>query len=115
VTAAMDEDIIQVFTTTEKKEDAERIARALIDAKLAACVQIMGPIESTYRWKGKIERTAEWFCFIKSTQKMYPELESAIKKEHPYEVPEIIAVPVSGGSADYLEWLKSSVKDRPQD
>jgi len=106
----MEEDIIQVFTTTEKKEDAERIAKSLIDAKLAACVQIMGPIESTYRWKGKIEKSAEWFCFIKSTKKLYPDLESAIKKEHPYEVPEIIAVPVSGGSAEYLDWLKDQVK-----
>jgi len=107
----MEEEFIQVFTTTEKKEDAERIAKSVIEAKLAACVQIMGPIESTYRWKGKIERTAEWFCFIKSTKKMYPDLESAIKREHPYEVPEIIAVPVSGGSAEYLDWLKGQVKD----
>lgn len=108
----MEEDFIQVFTTTEKKEDAERIAKALIDAKLAACVQIMGPIESTYRWKGKIEKSAEWFCFIKSTKNLYPDLESAIKKQHPYEVPEIIAVPVSGGSADYLNWLKGQVKEQ---
>lgn len=107
----MEEDFIQVFTTTEKKEDAERIAKSVIEAKLAACVQIMGPIESTYRWKGKIEKSAEWFCFIKSTRKLYPDLEDAIKKEHPYEVPEIIAVPVSGGSADYLEWLKGQVKE----
>ncbi len=107
----MEEDFIQVFTTTEKKEDAERIAKIIIEAKLAACVQIMGPIESTYRWKGKIEKAAEWFCFIKSTKKLYPDLESAIKKEHPYEVPEIIAVPVSGGSAEYLDWLKGQVKE----
>lgn len=106
----MEADVIQVFTTTEKKEDAERIAKSVIEARLAACVQIMGPIESTYRWKGRIEKSVEWFCFIKSTNKLYSDLESAIKKEHPYEVPEIIAVPVSGGSADYLEWLKGQVK-----
>lgn len=106
----MEADVIQVFTTTEKKEDAERIAKSVIEARLAACVQIMGPIESTYRWKGRIEKSVEWFCFIKSTNKLYYDLESAIKKEHPYEVPEIIAVPVSGGSADYLEWLKGQVK-----
>jgi periplasmic divalent cation tolerance protein len=103
------EEIIQVFTTTEKKEDAERIARALIDGKLAACVQIMGPMESTYRWQGRIEKSVEWFCFIKTTQDAYPELEKTIKENHPYEVPEIIAVPVSGGSADYLAWLKGQV------
>lgn len=112
----MEEEFIQVFTTTEKREDAERIAQSLIDKKLAACVQIMGPVESTYRWQGKVEKSAEWFCFIKSTRKLYDDLEKAIKAEHPYEVPEIISVPISGGSSDYLQWLQGQVRkpDPPQ-
>lgn len=106
----MEDEFIQVFTTTGKRQDAERIAKALIDRKLAACVQIMGPVESTYRWQGRIEKSSEWFCFIKSTRDLFAELEKAIKEEHPYEVPEIISVPISGGSPDYLQWLKGQVE-----
>ncbi len=101
---------IQVFTTTDKKEDAEKIARAVVDGKLAGCVQIVGPVVSTYRWKGTIERAEEWLCFIKTREDLYAELEKAIRAIHPYEVPEIIAVPVSGGSGDYLRWLDGELK-----
>ncbi len=108
----MKDDHIQVFTTTEKKEDAENIARALIDKKLAGCVQIVGPVVSTYRWKGKIERAEEWLCFIKTREDLYGEIEKAVKAIHPYEVPEIIAVPVAGGSIDYMKWLDSELKKK---
>jgi len=100
---------IQVMTTTDKKEDAERIATYLVEKRLAACVQIAGPITSFYRWKGNMERTQEWQCWIKSKEVLYKEIEKAIKSVHPYEVPEIIAMPIIAGSRDYLEWLESEV------
>jgi len=100
---------IQVITTTEKKEDAEKIAVTLVERKLAACVQILGPIVSTYRWKGAIETATEWQCVIKSREGLYPEIEKAIQTVHPYEVPEIIVVPIMAGSRDYLEWLQGEL------
>jgi periplasmic divalent cation tolerance protein len=99
------ESYIQVITTTEKKEDAEKIALALVEKNLAACVQIAGPIVSTYRWKGTVETATEWQCVIKSKEGLYREIEKAIKAVHSYEVPEIIAFPIIAGSSDYLEWL----------
>lgn len=100
---------VQVVTTTEKKEDAEKIAITLVEGKLAACVQIVGPIVSTYRWKGTVETATEWQCVIKSREGLFPEIEKAIKAVHPYEVPEIIAVPIIAGSNDYLEWLRGEI------
>jgi len=104
------EEYIQVFTTTEKKEDAEKIAKVLIERRLAGCIQIVGPIVSTYWWKNNVEKAEEWLCFIKSKKTLYDELEKAIKEIHPYETPEIIAMPIVCGSKDYLEWLKSELK-----
>jgi len=106
----MMEEYIQVFTTTEKKEDAEKIAKALAEKRLAGCIQIVGPIRSTYWWKDKVETAEEWLCFIKSKKSLYDELEKAIKEIHPYEAPEIIAMPIVRGSKDYLEWLKNELK-----
>jgi periplasmic divalent cation tolerance protein len=103
------ESYIQVITTTEKKEDAEKMAMTLIERKLAACVQIVGPIVSTYRWKGTIETAMEWQCVIKSREGLYEEIEKSIKAVHPYDVPEIMVVPIIGGSSDYLEWLRGEV------
>lgn len=105
---------IQVSTTTEKKEDAERIARALVERRLAACVQIIGPIASTYWWKGNIARNPEWLCLIKSRQELYPALEKAIKEMHPYETPEIIALPIIAGSVEYLDWLGKETRENDQ-
>jgi periplasmic divalent cation tolerance protein len=101
---------IQVFTTTEKKEDAEKIAKVLVEKRLAGCIQIVGPIVSTYWWKGNLETAGEWLCFIKSKKTLYDELEKAIKEVHPYEAPEIIAVPIISGSKDYLGWLNNELK-----
>lgn len=106
----MTEEYIQVFTTTEKKEDAEKIAKALVEKRLAGCIQIVGPIVSTYWWKGNVETAGEWLCFIKSKKNLYEELEKAIKETHPYETPEIIAMPITAGSKDYLEWLNNELK-----
>ena len=102
------EKYIQIFTTTKKKEDAEKIARMLVEKRLAGCIQIL-PITSIYRWRG-IEREDEWLCLIKSKKTLYEELEKTIKEIHPYEIPEIIAVPIIAGSDDYLKWLNNELK-----
>ena len=104
-------DFIQVVTTTEHRADAERIARALVEERLAACVQVTGPITSTYRWHGKIETAQEWQCWAKSRRDLYNEVEQAIRRLHPYEVPEILAMPILAGSADYLKWLREETKE----
>ena len=103
-------DYVQVVTTTERKEDAERIARALVEARLAACVQVLGPITSTYRWKGAVETSQEWQCVAKTRSDLYTRLEEAVRGIHPYEVPEILAVPVATGSRAYLEWLDAELQ-----
>jgi len=106
------EEYIQVVTAIEKREDAEKIAKALVEKRLAAGVQILGPIVSTYWWKGTIERAEEWLCIIKSKKKLYEELEKSIKEIHPYETPEIFALPVVAGSKEYLKWLSNEVKKK---
>ena len=103
---------IQITTTTETKEEAQKIARYLVEKKLAVCVQISGPIESTYRWKGQVETTEEWLCLIKTQAALYKKVESAIKKRHLYETPEIIAVPIVRGSKEYLRWLDDEIKNK---
>ncbi len=106
------EDYIQVFTTTEKKEDAEIMAKTLVEKRLAGCIQVVGPILSTYWWKGNVETAEEWMCFIKSKKDLYGELERSIKEVHPYETPEIIAMPIVTGSKDYLRWLSNELKEK---
>ena len=101
---------IQVVTTSESKEDAEQIAWTLVEARLAACVQIVGPIISTYRWKGATETAEEWQCLAKSRADLFAEIDETIRGLHPYEVPEIIALPIAAGSSAYLEWLEAELK-----
>jgi len=101
---------IQISTTTETKEQAQKIAQYLVEEKLAACVQILGPIISVYRWKGKVENTQEWICLIKTLEDLYNKVETAIKSRHSYEIPEIIAVQICKGSPEYLSWLENEVK-----
>jgi periplasmic divalent cation tolerance protein len=96
---------LQVVTTTALREEADRIARELVETRLAACVQIVGPIASTYRWQGKIETSAEWQCWAKTRDDLFDRVSEAIRRIHPYEVPEILALPVVAGSASYLAWL----------
>ncbi len=100
---------IQVVTTTDKRDDAVAIARVLVEQRLAACVQIVGPITSVYRWKGQIETAEEWQCWAKSRDDRYAQIEQAIRQNHPYEEPEILAVPVTAASAGYLAWLDAQV------
>ena len=96
---------IQVFTTVEKREDADRIASSVVNKRVAACAQILGPIQSTYWWKGKVEEAGEWLLMMKTRQDLFSSLEKEIRAIHPYEVPEIIALPIVAGSASYLEWI----------
>jgi periplasmic divalent cation tolerance protein len=103
-------DALVVLTAVEKQEDGARLARLLIERRLAACVQVLAPMISIYRWRGKIEQSNEVLLLIKTARAVYPELEDAIKQNHPYETPEIIALPVESGSNDYLSWLGSSIK-----
>jgi periplasmic divalent cation tolerance protein len=100
-------EFIQVTTTVSKREDAGRISRAVVEKRLAACAQVVGPITSIYRWKGKIERAKEWMVVMKTRKALYPKLEKAIREVHPYEVPEIVATRIEAGSRDYLDWIRA--------
>lgn len=96
---------IQVLTAVDDEKKVDEIACALLEARVAACVQIMGPIRSSYWWKGKIEQAKEWMCLAKAKAEDYKEIETIIKSVHPYEVPEILAVPISFGYDPYLNWI----------
>jgi periplasmic divalent cation tolerance protein len=103
-------DYLQVLTAVATRADAERIARALVERRLAGCVQVAGPIHSTYWWEGVVETAEEYLCLVKSSREAYPELEAAIQELHPYDVPEIMAMPVAAGSAAYFSWLESELR-----
>jgi len=102
---------IQTLTTTATKPAAQAIARAVVERRLAGCAQVVGPITSTYWWQGKVETAEEWLCVMKSRQDLYEQLEQAICEVHPYEVPEILAMPVVEGSRDYLDWLDGELEN----
>jgi periplasmic divalent cation tolerance protein len=101
---------LQVLTSTGSEEEAERIAAALVERRLAACVQTIGPIGSRYRWQGKVETAREWLCLAKTEAGRYDELEAAIRELHSYEEPEIVATPIVAGSRGYLDWLGASLE-----
>ncbi len=100
---------LQVFTTTETKNMAEKIADALVEKRLAACVQVVGPISSTYIWKKKKVKNSEWLCIIKTSEKRYDDVATAIRRIHTYEAPEILAMPITRGNRAYLKWLSDTV------
>jgi periplasmic divalent cation tolerance protein len=104
---------IQVSTTVNSKETASKIARKLIDERLSSCVQVLGPIQSRYWWKGRIERATEWICLVKARSSDYPGIEASIKKVHPYDVPEILALPILYGYSDYLDWIRRETTRKP--
>ena len=101
---------VQIVTTTGLREDAQRIGRELVERRLAACVQVAGPISSTYRWCGNIETAEEWQCWAKCLLERFDEIQRAIRALHSYEVPEILAMPILAGSADYLAWLDEELR-----
>jgi len=102
-------DYLQVLTTIDSADAAERLARGIVDARLAACAQVVGPIRSVYRWQGEVHAEQEWQCLAKTTAERLDALIEHISGEHPYDEPEIIATPIVGGSAGYLGWLREQV------
>ena len=98
-------DKVVVLSTCESKEEADRLARHLVEQRLAACVNIIPGARSIYHWKGKVEDTAEFVLIIKSRRDRFVALRAELQKIHSYEVPEIIALPVVDGSEGYLGWL----------
>jgi periplasmic divalent cation tolerance protein len=101
----MEADGFLVFTTAESMEQAEEIADALLRRRLAACVQLVGPIRSRYWWKGEMAVASEWMCLIKTTRACLDPLADVIRATHTYDVPEMTATPITHGDAAYLEWL----------
>ncbi len=103
-------DHIQIVTTIDDQQKAAQIARVLVEERLAACVQVLGPVTSTYHWKGEVETGQEWLCVAKTRGDLYAQAEAAIRRVHPYEVPEVLAVPIVSGGRNYLDWLDSEVR-----
>ena len=101
----MPAEVLLVLTQVPDRACAEAMASALIEARLAACVSIGAPVDSLYHWRGKIETAKETPIAVKTSVARYPEVEAAIRARHPYELPEILAVPVSCGLAPYLGWV----------
>ena len=99
-----------VFSTCGSEQEAQKIARFLVERQLAACVNIVPQIESVYRWQGKMESAREWLLMIKTSADQFPAVRDAIRDTHSYEVPECIALSIEDGSSEYLEWLESSVR-----
>lgn len=99
-----------VVTTTDSDGEAERLARGLVEARLAACVQIVGPVRSAFRWEGSVSVETEWQLVAKTAAGRVEELTAWIAAEHSYDVPEVIAVPVTGGHAPYLRWVTEETR-----
>ena len=99
-----------VLTTTGNRDEAEKIATALVEAELAACVNIVGPIRSIYRWEGKVENTEEFLLLVKTWGAAYEDVEAKIRELHSYDLPECIALRVEKGAEEYLEWVEGAVK-----
>lgn len=99
------QNVLLVITTLPDRTSAEQLAGALIECRAAACVNVLAECSSFYRWQGKVENSNEIPLLIKTTQSAYPRLEQEILTRHPYELPEIVAVPLSAGLPDYLQWV----------
>lgn len=97
----------------ESVQEAQELAKEVVNARLAACVQVLGPVLSTYRWKGDVEVAEEWVCSMKTTSERFSALESFIKSRHAYETAEIIASPIVAGNPEYLEWIEDEILGKP--
>jgi len=100
---------VQVSTTLPDENTAHRLGRSLVEERLAACAQVVGPVLSTYWWRGAVEESREWYCYLKTTTASFPALSHRLQELHPYEVPEIIAVPIVEGSFEYLRWIEETL------
>lgn len=101
---------IEVHSTTDSREEADRIAAAVVEGRLAACAQVTAPIRSTYWWQGEIEESDEYLLLMKTTRDLFGELARVIRENHSYEVPDIVAVPIVEGNDDYLGWVRAETR-----
>ncbi len=101
-------DVVLVLTTVASPDLGEAMARALVEARLAACVNVLPPMTSVYRWKGAVERDTEYQLVIKTTRDRVPAIETRVRELHTYELPEFVVVPVVDGSAAYLQWVRET-------
>jgi periplasmic divalent cation tolerance protein len=104
-------EVWQVVTTTDTEDEAATLAAGLIDRHLAACVQVDGPIRSTYRWEGKATTDPEWRLTIKTTAERYPAMAAWLIEQHSYDVPELLATKVVTGNVDYIGWVSDEIDD----
>jgi periplasmic divalent cation tolerance protein len=102
-------DAIVVFITAPTADEATRLADALVEARLAACVQILPEMQSVYRWQGQVERQKEILMIVKTVASKFESLETTVRKIHSYETPEIVAFPLTTGSSSYLKWINETV------
>jgi periplasmic divalent cation tolerance protein len=103
-------EFLQITTTTGTRHDADQIAGELVSRRLAGCVQVSGPIQSTYRWQGKTETAEEWLCTAKTSREQLVAIQQLLDELHHYEVPELIATPIVDGSQKYLKWLAEQLQ-----
>jgi periplasmic divalent cation tolerance protein len=106
-------DALLVLVTTPSAEEAARLARALVEARLAACGNVVPQLRSIYRWQGEVHDEAEALLILKTTRASFAALRERVLELHPYDVPEVLALPVEAGSADYLAWLAHETKPGP--
>ena len=107
-------DKIVVLVTAGSEKEAERIARALVGKRLAACVNLVNPVQSVYRWEGKVTKEAEVLLVIKTSRTLFEQVRHEVENIHSYHVPEIICLPIIDGSANYLNWLAGSIASPPE-
>ncbi len=100
---------IVVYVTVESAEEGKRLASALVEERLAACVNRLGPVQSTYRWKGQVERSEEHLLIIKTSEGLFDRLNKRVQELHSYSVPEVIALPIVDGNEGYLKWLENQL------
>jgi periplasmic divalent cation tolerance protein len=110
----MSGEFLQVQTTTDSRAEAMDLARAAVEARLAACGQVAGPVASTYWWNDEIERSEEWFVFFKLPADRYEALAAFLAERHSYDEPEILATPFAAGSASFLNWITEETRPRDQ-
>lgn len=106
----MTEPYSAVVTTTDSADEAAQLMRGIVEARLGACGQIVGPIRSFYWWEGKVQDAQEWQCWMKTTTDKVEALTDYIKKHHSYDVPEVVAMPITSGNADYLTWITDETR-----
>jgi periplasmic divalent cation tolerance protein len=105
-------DSIVIFVTAGSETEAETIAKALVEERLVACVNLLPPIRSIYRWEGKVADEQEWLMVMKTTAERFSTVEKRVRSLHSYQVPEIIALPIIAGAEGYLRWLRESTSEQ---